>query len=106
MRQNRHFIWIMVLLVFGLVLAFYSFASDASYHLISPAKKSMDTAQTNAIPANTAAAATNIVEIEPNNSPQQAQVLTGHDSWGPMAMAGGRLILRDLTRMVCLDVRG
>lgn len=35
----------------------------------------------------------------------QAQVLTGHDSWGPMAMAGGRLIVRDLTRMVCLDVR-
>jgi len=36
----------------------------------------------------------------------QAQVLEGHDSWGPMAMAGGRLIVRDLTRMVCLDVRG
>ncbi len=34
----------------------------------------------------------------------QAQVLNGHDSWGPMAMAGGRLILRDLTTMVCLDV--
>jgi len=29
----------------------------------------------------------------------------GHDAWGPMAIAGGRLILRDLTRMVCLDVR-
>ncbi len=36
----------------------------------------------------------------------QSQVLNGHDSWGPMAMAGGRLILRDLTRMVCLDVTG
>jgi outer membrane protein assembly factor BamB len=35
----------------------------------------------------------------------QAQVLSGHDAWGPMAMAQGRLILRDLTRMVCLDVR-
>jgi len=35
----------------------------------------------------------------------QAQVLEGHDSWGPMALAGGRLIVRDLTRMVCLDVR-
>lgn len=34
----------------------------------------------------------------------QAQVLTGHDSWGPMAMVKGRLIVRDLTRMVCLDV--
>lgn len=36
----------------------------------------------------------------------QVQVLNGHDSWGPMAIAGGRLILRDLTRMICLDVTG
>jgi outer membrane protein assembly factor BamB len=34
----------------------------------------------------------------------QAQPLDGHDAWGPMAMAAGRLIVRDLTRMVCLDV--
>jgi len=34
----------------------------------------------------------------------QTQVLQGHDSWGPMAFAKGRLIVRDLTRMVCLDV--
>jgi outer membrane protein assembly factor BamB len=34
----------------------------------------------------------------------QAQVLHGHDSWGPMAMVDGKLILRDLTQMVCLDV--
>lgn len=34
----------------------------------------------------------------------QAKVLDGHDSWGPMAIAGGRLIVRDLTRMVCLDL--
>jgi len=34
----------------------------------------------------------------------QAQVLKGSDSWGPLALAGGRLIARDLTRMVCLDV--
>jgi len=34
----------------------------------------------------------------------QAQVLNGHESWGPLALAGGRLIARDLTRMVCLDV--
>jgi outer membrane protein assembly factor BamB len=34
----------------------------------------------------------------------QAQVLKGHDAWGPLALAGGRLIARDLTRMVCLDV--
>ncbi len=34
----------------------------------------------------------------------QAQVLNGHDSWGPMAMVSGRLIVRDMTQMVCLDV--
>lgn len=28
----------------------------------------------------------------------------GHEAWGPMALVGGRLILRDLTRMSCLDV--
>jgi outer membrane protein assembly factor BamB len=34
----------------------------------------------------------------------QAQVLKGRESWGPPALAGGRLIARDLTRMVCLNV--
>ncbi len=34
----------------------------------------------------------------------QAQILTGHDSWGPLALAGGRLIARDMTQMVCLDM--
>ncbi len=34
----------------------------------------------------------------------ETRVLEGHDSWGPMAFARGRLILRDLTRMVCIDV--
>ena len=34
----------------------------------------------------------------------QAQVLKGRESWGPLALAEGRLIVRDLTRMVCLDV--
>jgi len=34
----------------------------------------------------------------------EAQVLTGHESWAPMALASGRLIVRDLTRMVCLDL--
>jgi outer membrane protein assembly factor BamB len=28
----------------------------------------------------------------------------GHDAWGPMAMLAGRLIVRDMTRMVCLDL--
>jgi len=34
----------------------------------------------------------------------QAQILEGQDAWGPMALAGSRLLLRDLTRLVCLDV--
>ncbi|MCY3024259.1 MAG: PQQ-like beta-propeller repeat protein [Planctomycetota bacterium] len=34
----------------------------------------------------------------------QAQLLQGHDAWGPMALVGGRLLARDFTRMVCLDV--
>ena len=34
----------------------------------------------------------------------QAQVLTGRESWGPMALAGTRLIVRDLTRLSCLEV--
>lgn len=36
----------------------------------------------------------------------KAQILHGHDSWGPLALAGGRLLARDLTQMVCLDVTG
>ena len=28
----------------------------------------------------------------------------GHDAWGPMAMVNGRLILRDMTHMACLDL--
>lgn len=28
----------------------------------------------------------------------------GHDAWGPMAIAAGRLIVRDFTRMACLEV--
>jgi outer membrane protein assembly factor BamB len=35
----------------------------------------------------------------------KAKVLDGHDAWGPMALAADRLIVRDLTRMVCLDLR-
>ncbi|MEI6279740.1 MAG: PQQ-binding-like beta-propeller repeat protein [Verrucomicrobiae bacterium] len=34
------------------------------------------------------------------------RVLNGHDSWAPMALAGSRLLARDLTRMVCLDIAG
>jgi outer membrane protein assembly factor BamB len=33
-----------------------------------------------------------------------AKVLDGHDSWGPIAFASGRLIVRDTDRMICLDI--
>jgi outer membrane protein assembly factor BamB len=34
----------------------------------------------------------------------QAKVLEGPDAWGAMAIASGRLILRDLNRMICLNI--
>ena len=34
----------------------------------------------------------------------RAKVLEGPDAWGPMALADGRLIARDVNKMVCLDV--
>ena len=33
------------------------------------------------------------------------QVMDGVDAWGPLAIAGGYLVLRDSTRLVCLDLR-
>ena len=33
-----------------------------------------------------------------------AKVLDGHESWGPMVFVSGRLIVRDLTSMRCLDI--
>jgi outer membrane protein assembly factor BamB len=35
----------------------------------------------------------------------QAQVLSGHDVWGPMALSDGKLVLRDMRQMVCLKVK-
>lgn len=35
----------------------------------------------------------------------KAKILNGQDSWGPMALADGYLILRDSKQMVCLDIR-
>jgi outer membrane protein assembly factor BamB len=35
----------------------------------------------------------------------RAKVLEGPDAWGPMAFAAGRLLARDVGRMVCLDVK-
>lgn len=34
----------------------------------------------------------------------EGQVLDGHDAWAPMAMVGTRLLLRDFTRMACIEV--
>lgn len=35
----------------------------------------------------------------------QHEVLPGgHDAWAPMAIAGGQLIVRDMTRMVCINL--
>jgi len=47
-----------------------------------------------------------LAEAAPSGYVQRAsiKVLDGPDSWGPMAIVSGRLILRDLTRMICLDV--
>lgn len=36
----------------------------------------------------------------------RAQILGGHDVWGPMALSDGKLVLRDMRQMVCLDVKG
>ncbi len=35
---------------------------------------------------------------------QHAVLPDGHDAWGPLAMVAGRLIVRDMTRMVCLNI--
>jgi len=35
----------------------------------------------------------------------QAQILGGHDVWGPPALSGGKLVIRDFGRMVCLKVK-
>jgi len=36
----------------------------------------------------------------------QAKVLDGKEAWAPMALAGGRLLVRDYGQMKCLDLRG
>ena len=33
-----------------------------------------------------------------------AQILSGHDVWGPAALSDGKLVIRDMGRMVCLEV--
>ncbi len=36
----------------------------------------------------------------------RAQVLSGHDVWAPLALSDGKLLIRDFTKVVCVDVRG
>ena len=36
----------------------------------------------------------------------QHKVFDGHDAWGPIALAGTRMLLRDSTRRVCMDGGG
>ena len=33
-----------------------------------------------------------------------AQILHGEDVWGPLALSDGKLIIRDMGQMVCLQV--
>lgn len=35
-----------------------------------------------------------------------AQVLSGHDVWGPPALSDGKLLIRDLGKLICLEVGG
>lgn len=35
-----------------------------------------------------------------------AQILSGEDVWGPMALSDGKLVIRDMSQMVCLQVGG
>ena len=34
------------------------------------------------------------------------RIIEGNDAWGPLAVADGRMILRDLNQMVCIDLTG
>lgn len=34
----------------------------------------------------------------------QAQLLHGHDPWGPISLAGSRMLLRDMDNLICIDV--
>ena len=35
----------------------------------------------------------------------KAKIMDGQDAWGPIAIADGRLLLRDSKQMVCIDIR-
>jgi len=34
----------------------------------------------------------------------QARIFDGQDAWGPLALAGTRLLLRDSKRMACIEI--
>ncbi len=48
-----------------------------------------------------------VIEATPKgyNKLAQAKVLEGKEAWAPMALAGGRLLVRDYGQMRCLDLR-
>jgi len=47
-----------------------------------------------------------VVEVNPSAYKPlgRMKILAGPDAWGPPAVAGGRLIARDLTKMICIDI--
>jgi len=47
-----------------------------------------------------------VIEATPEkfNKLTSVKVLEGHESWGPPVLVAGRLLVRDLTTLVCLDV--
>jgi outer membrane protein assembly factor BamB len=47
-----------------------------------------------------------LFKLETNGATKlaSAKVIDGHDAWGPVAYAGGRAIMRDLTTLICLDL--
>ena len=49
-----------------------------------------------------------LVKADPTgyNEIARAKLLNGPDPWGPMALAEGRLVLRDSTEMVCVELGG
>ncbi|MDD3586324.1 MAG: PQQ-like beta-propeller repeat protein [Thermoguttaceae bacterium] len=37
---------------------------------------------------------------------KEIQIIEGHECWGPMALANGRLVLRSLDKIICVDISG
>ncbi len=46
-----------------------------------------------------------VLDATQEHLPQMARfkLLEGHDAWGPIALAGNRMLLRDSTTMICLE---